>query len=89
MNTIQDCWEDFKKHCIDPDAPIEQFQDMEASFYTGAATMMNMMLNSADRGQNAAEAIIDGLCQEIELYEIRAKEIYHGRKKESQKEIHA
>lgn len=67
MNTIQEQWENFKKHVIPHDAPEIQVTSMKQAFYGGASGLL-MFLMRLEVDTEAGAQMLEFIRQELKIY---------------------
>ncbi|MCB1865790.1 MAG: hypothetical protein KDG50_10190 [Chromatiales bacterium] len=70
MNTIQSKWDDFRIRAIHPKAGDNQLIEIRRAFFAGAAAIMGIHKDLAERNvsDQAACAVVAGLCDELNAF---------------------
>lgn len=69
MNTVQNKWEQFKEMTMPKNAPDIQTQEMKRSFYAGAFSMFNLMIDISDKHtEEKAAKILDDINEETKAF---------------------
>lgn len=69
MNTIAWAWERFQARCVPADTPEDKREEIRMAFYGGAQAMMSIFDNVAGHGEEAAEAALETLSDELLEFE--------------------
>ena len=64
--TIREKWRECFNECIHPDMSMTQIRGMEAIFYSGAASVFRIMMNSKDASYLIEADIVHQLLNELQ-----------------------
>jgi len=71
---IEEKWEDFRKHCVPPEAEFEKVQVARRIFFAGALVMHNMIVRDMPEGGSQDDLIkfLDSLAEELIEFSVTA-----------------
>lgn len=67
LNTVAAEWEKFKA-VIPTGASETQFREMRRAFFAGGASMFKLVTDTSELSDDGAEAVFDGLSDELRSY---------------------
>lgn len=68
MNTAESKWNEFSEATMPKDASDIQTQEMKRSFYAGAFSMFNMVMDISDLDEETAAKKLTELDKEVQTY---------------------